>query len=622
MKERTVRKKWALSVFCLLLAWLLGRPVTYGQEEKQADSLQYEVSVTLKLIQVYVSYRDGTPVQDLTKEDFVLYDNGSLMTITDFEIHRITQVDQRETEQTPRLSRKFYLFLDSYRNDGMGLIKARKTALHFMDTQLQPDDEVGLLSYAIGRGLIVHVPMTKDHDTIREAVQSVKLFPGITPANDGQTEMREALDFAESLSDFAVSLRYVPGYKNIILFSAGLPLNLLHSDDPRLLSEHERMAKELASSSCAIFTIDTQGQRDLVEGREQKGDAALRRMSSLSGGRYFSNVDYREDISEDIQNSTGYYYVLGYSVDEAWDGKYHEIKVEVTRKGVRIQAQKGYYNPKAFAKFSRLEKRLNLMDLARNPSPQFGLPLILPSTSGVWINSNAFFLAEIIPGDLEEILAHRAELFTLIFDKEGELLAEGAKDVDFREDPPERICAYLFCPQLPGSYEYIIILRNKRTGAAAKAKNTITSSDSNPLLFVPENPSLCLTVDLVPADENLKIRPTRLESIAPQIGQSVSPLIYELDKDITILYAVFSGRDELEGKKDLKFTAQLRSRTTDRAFPLNISKRDDIQTLEKNTLVFQLELSPLPSGEYDLEISSSTPEKKDSPIFSQTVFIK
>jgi len=38
--------------------------------------LQHEVSVTLKLIQVYVTDKKGKPVQDLEKADFIVYDNG------------------------------------------------------------------------------------------------------------------------------------------------------------------------------------------------------------------------------------------------------------------------------------------------------------------------------------------------------------------------------------------------------------------------------------------------------------------------------------------------------------------------------------------------------------------
>lgn len=627
-----MKKYFLLSLFYFLLTAFFADPLIPGQEQKKTDSLQYEVSVTLKLIQVYVSYKDGNPVQNLTKEDFFLYDNGRPMTVTDFEIHRLALPSQKDTEDSPRMNRKFYLFLDAYRNDGLGLIKARITALHFIDTRVQSDDELGLISYSIGRGLIFHIPLTTDHEKIREAVETVKLFPWITPANNGATDMKEALDFTESLNDFAVSLRYIPGYKHIILFSAGLPRSLLESEDPRLRFDHERLAKELASSSCSIFTIDTQGLRDLAGGREQKGDDSLRQLASLTGGRHFNNVDYRDVISEGIQNSTGYYYVLGYSVEETWDGKFHEIKVEVKQKGVRIQAQKGYFNPKAFAKFSKLEKRLHLINLARNLSPQFDLPEEIPAFSGFWKDSNlstVLFLTEIVPADLEGIFANKAELFTLVYDREGELVAEGKKDLDFTGDPPERICIYTFFPQPPGKYDYITVLRNIKTGTAAKAIKTVVFPEnggfqealSGPFLFVPGRRSLCLHMEIKPTKGKSKAKDINLEDIAPQVEGPVSPLVFELSKDTVIFYAVFGLRDEAKNEQVPEFAAQLKSKTTEETYPLKILKRNDIRTNQNNTLVLELELTPVRSGNYVLEISVVRSDHSESQVYSQDIFI-
>src|SRR5512136_2377037 len=53
----------------------------------QQPPLKYEVSVTLKLIQVYVTDKSGRPVRDLTKNEFTLMDNGKPVTISAFERH-------------------------------------------------------------------------------------------------------------------------------------------------------------------------------------------------------------------------------------------------------------------------------------------------------------------------------------------------------------------------------------------------------------------------------------------------------------------------------------------------------------------------------------------------------
>jgi len=58
-----------------------------GQRISPDQPIQHQVVVTLKLIQVYVTDKKGHPVTDLSSEDFIIYDNGKVQTITEFEKH-------------------------------------------------------------------------------------------------------------------------------------------------------------------------------------------------------------------------------------------------------------------------------------------------------------------------------------------------------------------------------------------------------------------------------------------------------------------------------------------------------------------------------------------------------
>ena len=49
--------------------------------------LQHEVTVTLKLIQVYVTDKNGKPITNVDKSAFRVFDNGQIQTITEFEMH-------------------------------------------------------------------------------------------------------------------------------------------------------------------------------------------------------------------------------------------------------------------------------------------------------------------------------------------------------------------------------------------------------------------------------------------------------------------------------------------------------------------------------------------------------
>ena len=53
--------------------------------------------------------------------------------------------------------------------------------------------------------------------------------------------------------------------------------------------------------------------------------------------------DLAAGMKQIIRDSSGYY-LLGYTSSRApTDGKFHEIKVNVTRKGVNVRARKGYW---------------------------------------------------------------------------------------------------------------------------------------------------------------------------------------------------------------------------------------------------------------------------------------
>ena len=631
-KARTLH--WPILIG-MLFCFVFLSPLLSSQEQEITDPKQREVSVTLKLIQVYVSDKKGNPIRDLTKEDFILYDNGEAMTITEFEAHQTEPLTEPEktAPAVSRINRKFFLLLDAYRNDGLGLKKARTTALHFIDTQVRSDDELGLLTYSIDRGLVLHKPLSLDYDSIRKAINKVKLFPSITALDGGATAVEEALDFVKYLNDFAVSLRYIPGYKHILLFSAGLPRSLLQSGDPRLRYEHERLAQELASSSSPIYSVDTQGTRDLVLGREQKGDDSLRRLADLTGGHHFPNVDYSETISQDIQNATGNYYVLGYYVGETWDGEFHEIKVKVERKGVKVQAQKGYFNPKAFSKMTKLEKRHHLLDLARNPSPHFGLPQKIPSLARMWRESSPatiLLLTEIIPSDLEEIRTEKTEFFVLVYNEEGVLLAEGKKDLDLSKEPPASICIYTAYVQSPGTYECISILRNKKTGTAAKASSTVIIPEeqqspvalSGPLIFVPERDSLVLAVETKDMEEKAKPIAFDLSTIVPQTDRSVSPLIFNLSNETSRLFIIFEPGEKATDHTNWDFSSRLISKSAEQSFPMKISQRSDLPTKREDSYVLELELTHVPAGEYILEITAVSKTPSETQVFLQSVFIQ
>ncbi len=86
------------------------------------------------------------------------------------------------------------------------------------------------------------------------------------------------------MKDFARALRYIPGYKNIIFFSSGFPRGLLYGQHQPFRESYEEMSKELATSNCPVFAVNTEGARAY----SQPGQAAG---SKARAARVFKVID-------------------------------------------------------------------------------------------------------------------------------------------------------------------------------------------------------------------------------------------------------------------------------------------------------------------------------------------
>jgi len=556
------RRGYLFAVF-FLGAVLAVRPAQKGQTPPQ-----HEVTVTLKLVQVYVTDKEGKPVPDLRLKDFRLFDNGKPVTITEFEKHALFMPEKPQEEPVipsqpgpPQLSRRFFLFFDFLFNNPQGLEKAKKAALYFLDNQIQASDEIGVLSYSLYKGLTLHEYLTTDHQKVREVVEGFdqkdmlgraqnleaeywKAMKGITgesqtsvpvaPAEGWSNPARQKLldlsidrmnyqlhvrNFVQKMSDLAKSFRLIPGYKHLILFSSGIAGSVFQgaafaidrhkidttqrAGDSGLYNtdslnaaiweekKYENMIREMAQANCPVYVFNTEqlGQ-DAEFNKAMSGEYPLKKLSQISGGEYFPHVEDYENSMARVQNLTGMYYVLGYPIQAKEDGKFHEIKVRVERKGCEARAQGGYFNPKPFRDYSDFEKTIHLMDAALTENPQLRNPAGFPMA------------ALACPTDGEPLLVLLSRIPKEIFDPAGEgrnevvsLILDGQKNivsfkramVDFAAVTQPELCHYTYSLLPPGDYDCRVVIRNLETGrtAVAKESTSIPGGADAPLTLLP-----------------------------------------------------------------------------------------------------------------------------------------
>ena len=558
------------AVMACLTAWghsaASSDPASPKRAQDLSKPLQHEVTVALKLITVFVTDKKGKPIEDLKLEDFTVTDNGRPVVLTDFEKHSL----QAAPEGTPKAgtvaekaaaaapppaslktTRKFFLFFDFAFNNGRGIVKARTAALHFLDKELEPDDEVGILTYQMFKGIRVHEYLTRDQAKIREVVDSIgskdiagraseieqqywlqaqepivaaggnaaqaALPQKIAEANR-QESKRIAQTFILRLTALAKSLRYIPGQKHFILFSTGVPSSIIYGGqsgnpsgqggrtmfdpgDRVLRTQNEEMYKEFGAANCTFFSFDTresakeadlfaydkltfeagsrgftsaqgvfQDSTDIFRDDKTTGLNSLKRLSDITGGKFYSNINMYERNLEQVQALTGTYYVLGYSFGEKEDGRFHEIKASVRRPGCEVRAQAGYFNPKPYREFTPLERELHLYDLALNERSLSRLPLNFPLTALAFGTGSAAGLEILaaVPGDVTaKFLGEKVEYVALIFDAKNDIRDVRRLETDPRPRRGQTVVFTSGTSLEPGNYTCRLVIRDMDTGLSA-----------------------------------------------------------------------------------------------------------------------------------------------------------
>lgn len=541
----------------LVFLCVISTPILPGEAARQSPQqppLQYQVSVTLKLIQVYVTDKSGKTIQDLTKDDFTLYDNGKPVTITEFERHKLAPVSPGAEAPPPEakpgpapveartIHRKFIILFDFAFNTARGVAASIDAARHFLDSEVRPEDELAFLSYSMLKGLRIHEFLTTDHAKVRTALAAVSakdiagradeveqaywMLVELRPESEELTRMeversdsaRQAENYFRVLTRLAKALRLVQGQKTVLFFSNGVPSSLVHSSrraggrtsllpgmtagstfeigNSVLRPLQETMLKEFSASNCSIYAFDTRESSKIpalfavdelnlrtgggilgADGKVFRDDKttgmdSLRRLSKQTGGKYYSNIVLHEKNLEEVSAVTGTYYVLGYSISAAADGQFHNVKIEVKRKGCQVRTQPGYFNPKPFGEYTDLEKTIHLFDLALNERSEFQMPKPL-SISALSYNAGqgtrVRALARIPKEIWDQFEGKTAELVALFFDAQDALLSLQRAAVSLAEYRGRDLLFTGGTSARPGLAKCRVVIRDLDTGQSAVA---------------------------------------------------------------------------------------------------------------------------------------------------------
>jgi Ca-activated chloride channel family protein len=257
---------------------------------------------SVNLVEVYVSVTgpDGAPVLNLTRDDFVVTEDGQPQTIGAFiagdaPLSVALSIDRSFSMTGPRLA-------------------LARSAAHVFLGELRPGDRTMLL--AIGSEVEVLAPLSADRTAQHEALARLTAW-GTTSLHDAIVAGLDAIQPAEGRSALVV----------------------LSDGDDRYSRASAADVVELARRSDVLVYPIALGERR---------PPLFAELAALTGGRSFHLRDPQRltDTLRAVARDLRHQYLLGYTPSRpiaAGGSAWRSIRVSVKRPGVTVRARDGYF---------------------------------------------------------------------------------------------------------------------------------------------------------------------------------------------------------------------------------------------------------------------------------------
>lgn len=318
-----------------LLMGLLVTGAPGGAGGQQPPTPEPTPSATLRidveLVNLYCTVKDkkGRLVTDLEQSELEVREDGKKQELRFFA---------RETDRPLTLA----LLVDTSISQKSVLPIEKETGAQFLRQVLRPSDLALLISFDVNVDLLQD--FTSEAERLQRALERARIntpsslgpFPS---TRSGGTHLYDAIYLAarEKLSPEV-------GRKAIILISDGVD----HGS-----SVGEKEALEAAQrSDTMIYTIGIADPQYYLRaiGRRYGGSGTLKKLAKDTGGRaiFPSKPEELKKAFDEIAAELRSQYALAYSpTNRKHDGRFRKVKIKVRRKGLRVQARKGYYAPRS-----------------------------------------------------------------------------------------------------------------------------------------------------------------------------------------------------------------------------------------------------------------------------------
>jgi VWFA-related protein len=286
-----------------------------------AQDSTFSTDVNVVTLLANVRDRDGRVAKDLTREDFVLFENGAPQSIRYFA---------KESD----LPLTIGLLVDTSRSQTGVMEPERKASFVFLDQVLRPGKDQAFVAHFDAQAEVLQ-GFTSSRQELAAALDRLAI-PGQVA-----TLLYSAIrNTSEGL------MRKQQGRKAFVLLSDGVTFR--DRTDIETAIEYAQRADTIIYS--ILFADRAKfyrpGRAAIHAMVDEHGKNVMRRLARETGGAYFevSASNPIESIYAEIEDALRSQYSIGYTSQNAGkSGEYHKIKLTVNKPGLIVQTRDGYY---------------------------------------------------------------------------------------------------------------------------------------------------------------------------------------------------------------------------------------------------------------------------------------
>ncbi|HEX5425655.1 MAG TPA: VWA domain-containing protein [Candidatus Acidoferrales bacterium] len=226
----------------------------------------------------------------------------------------------------------------------------------------------------------LHTPQGADFDAHID--MSVQMMAALNNEARAQATMA-------ALTAIAAHVANIPGRKNLLWITSNLPFS------------GQAIAAVLSRANIVAYPVDARGllpqmPQGNIEGvmdadayakgelgappamsSQPVGIPAMEQMADDTGGRAFVNANDLTSAIRSVVEESAVTYTLGFYVDpSSLDGKFHELRVQLTRPGLNIRYPKGYFAFKD-EPATKNQRQENFLAAVRSPLDSAAIPLVV-----------------------------------------------------------------------------------------------------------------------------------------------------------------------------------------------------------------------------------------------------